>query len=157
MPEETTKEFAIVLPDWPQPAVVAEPQLWANDTSLLIRYRTSDTKLVVVHFPLCFYVVFGQPNAEALGGHPLYSRGLQFYSVHVVKHSSLIDMLERRNSVHHQHNRASYLKDMKHYVFTFQDSTLECVVNEGEWWKPTVKVFDSEDDAEKEWKRARSP
>jgi hypothetical protein len=41
----------------------------------------------------------------------------------------------------------------KHYVFTFQDSTLECVVNEGEWWKPTIKVCDSEEEAAQAWKQ----
>jgi hypothetical protein len=43
---------------------------------------------------------------------------------------------------------------MKHYIFTFQDSTLECVVSEGQWWKPTVKVCGSETEADEEWQRA---
>jgi hypothetical protein len=154
MPEQVAEERAIVLPDWPQPAVVASPRIWADDLALLLRYRTADDKICVVRFPLCNYVAFGAPNDEALGGHPLYGRGLQFYSVHEVVHSSLIKMLERRNSVHPRHDPELYLRDMKHYVFTFQDSTLECVVSEGEWWKPTVKVCNSGNEAEQEWRRA---
>ncbi len=154
MPEKTAEERAIVLPDWPQPAVVAEPRICADDSSLLLRYRTGDEKIVVVRFPLCNYLALGAPNDEALGGHPLYSRGLKHYSVHEVVHSSLMKLLERRNSVHPRHDPESYLRDKKHYVFTFQDSTLECVVSEGEWWKPTGKVCDSESEAEEEWRRS---
>src|SRR5437868_2549931 len=154
MTEQVMEERAIVLPDWPQPAVAAEPRVWADESSLLIRYRTADEKIAVVHFPLCSYLAFGAPNDEALGGHPLYSRGLQFYSVHEVVHSSLIEILERRNSVHPQHDPKSYLRDKKHYVFTFEDSTLECVVSEGERWKPTVKICGSKSEEEREWQRA---
>lgn len=154
MSDEIEEECAIVLPDWQQPAVVAEPRIFGDDSSLVIRYRAAEGKIVVVRFPLCDYVIFGAPNDEALGGHPLASRGLQFYSVHEVLHSSLMKMLERRNSVHHGHDPEWFLRDKKHYVFTFQDSTLECVVSEGEWWRPTVKVVDSDSEAEQEWQRA---
>ena len=153
MAQRATDERAIVLDDWPQPAVVAEPRVLAIDSALLIRYRTADAKIVVARFPLCNYFAFGAPNDEALGGHSLYSRGLEHYSVHEVLGSSLIQMLEHRNSVHPRHDRESYLRDKKHYVFTFQDSTLECVVSEGQWWKPTIKVCDSECAAGEEWHR----
>ena len=112
-------ERAIVLDHWPQPAVVAEPRLCADGSALLLRYRTVDNKIVVVRFPLCTYVIFGAQNDEAIGGHPLYSRGLKLYSVHEIASSSLIEMLERRNSVHPRHDRESYLHNKKHYVFTF--------------------------------------
>jgi hypothetical protein len=32
-------------------------------------------------------------------------------------------------------------------VFTFHDSTLECVVNEDEHWKPTIQEFAAHSDA----------
>jgi hypothetical protein len=151
MAQRATEERAVVLNDWPRPAVVAQPRLSADDSALLLRYRANDDRIVVVRFPLCSYLVFGAPNDEALGGHALYSRGLKHYSVHEVVHSSLVDMLERRNSVHPRHDRESYLRDKRHYVFTFQDSTLECVVSEGEWWKPAVTVCGSEGEAERAW------
>src|SRR5690349_20300166 len=97
MSEHTANEVAVVLPDWPQPTTVAEPRIRADDTTLTVRYRTDDEKFAVIRFPLRSYVVFGAPNDEALGGHPLASYGLQFYAVHEVKNSSLIQMLERRN------------------------------------------------------------
>jgi hypothetical protein len=151
MPQQGNDERAILLPDWPQPAVVAELRTYADESSLVVRYRAAEDKLVVVRFPLCMYVVFGAPNDEALGGHPLWNRGLEFYSVHEVISSSLIAMLERRNSVHPRHDPELYFRDTKHYVLTFQDSTLECVVCEGEHWKPTIRVFDSEAEAESQW------
>jgi hypothetical protein len=152
MAGQVAEERAIVLPDWPQPAVVGSPRISADDSSLLIRYRTPDDKIVVVRFPLCNYVVFGAPNDEALNGHPLYSRGLKFYSVHEVLHSSTIEMLVRRNSVHPRHD-PDLFQDMRHYIFTFQDSTLECVVSEGQWWKATIRVCGSESEADEEWHR----
>src|SRR5438445_13797364 len=154
MPDPNAEERAVALSDWPQPAVVAEPKVCADDCSLVIRYRIADDKIVVVHFPRCNYMIFGAPNDEAFGSHPLASRGLQFYAVHEVVHSSLMQMLERRNSIHPRHDPESYLRDKKHYVFTFQDSTLECVVTEGERWKPTVRVFETESEAEQDSRRA---
>ena len=41
--------------------------------------------------------------------------------------NALIRELDRRNSVHPRHDPASYM-NQRHFVFMFQDSTLECVV-----------------------------
>lgn len=151
-PYMSKEERAIVLADWPPPAAGApEPRILADETSLSILYRTDTGRFAVIRFPLCSYLIFGAPNDEALGGHPLTKCGLQYYSVHEVKNSSLIDMLERRNSIHPRHVRRDFLQGKKHYVFTFQDSTLECVANEGEWWKPTIAIFDTEEEAQQCW------
>jgi hypothetical protein len=148
-----TDERVIVLDDWPQPEVVAEARIRADEHApLVVRYRTADERVAVIRFPLCIYVVFGAPNDEALGGHPLSPLGLRAYAVHEVKNSSLVRMLEQRNAVHPRHDRAIYLKDKKHYVFTFQDSTLECVVNEGKGRKPQITVVATEDEAERAWR-----
>lgn len=144
-----SEERAIILQDWPQPDGGAPmPIVIADDTSLILRYHTQAGKLAVIRFPLCSVFTFGSPNDEALSGHPLYGRGLQFYSVHRVESSSWIDLLERRNSVHHNHSRDRFLEDKRHYVFTFHDSTLECVVNEGRFWQTEIKEFTSESDAD---------
>src|SRR5262249_37824517 len=108
MPETLSQERAIVLAAWPQPAAVSEPNVDADDSSLTIQYRTADERIALVRFPLCTHFTFGAPNDEALGGHPLWNRGLQFYSVHEVTNSSLIQLLERRNSVHPRHDKESY-------------------------------------------------
>lgn len=157
MASASNLEYAVVLAEWPQPAAGApKPEAWADDTSLLIRYRTADDHVIIIRFPMCSHVIFGQSNDEALAGHPLYERGLTFYSVHEVRNSSLVDLLERRNSVHPSHDRAFFVRDMKHYIFTFQDSTLECVVIEGESWKPSIRMFASEKEAARHWRIAEN-
>jgi hypothetical protein len=149
----TGREQAVVLEDWPQPAAGApEPRLFADDTSVAMMYRLADDRYAVIRFPLCTYVGFGAPNDEALAGHRLYASGLRHYSVHEVIHSSLIADLERRNSVHPRHDRESYLKGHKHYIFTFQDRTLECVVASEKWWAPLIEVFGSRESADSSWR-----
>lgn len=145
---------AIVLDDWPQPATVSEPRVLADDTTLSLMYRTDGDSYAVVRFPLCTYFVFGAPNDEALGGHPLARTGLRHYAVHEVHGSPLVRELERRNSIHPRHDPSLYL-DQRHFVFTFQDSTLECVVPSEKWWTPTVVVFGEFEEAETAWRAAR--
>lgn len=72
------------------------------------------------------YVYFGLPNDEAIEGHPLYKRGLSPYDVFEVVNSSWIRSLERMNSVHWRHDPATF-QQLKHYIFTFHDSTFECI------------------------------
>jgi hypothetical protein len=146
--ESMNEERAIPFFDWPQPSAGAPvPEVFADDTSLSITYMTSSGRYAVVHFPLCSVFTFGAPNDEALAGHPLYGKGLKFYSIHRVENSSWISELERRNSGHPSHDRERFLEDKMHYVFTFHDSTLECVVNEGKWWKPEIREFASTQEA----------
>jgi hypothetical protein len=148
------EQRAVVLGDWPQPATVSEPRVLADDTTLSLMYRTDADRYAVVRFPLCTYLAFGAPNDEALGGHPLARAGLRHYAVHEVHGSALIRELERRNSVHPRHDPALYL-DQRHFVFTFQDSTLECVVPSEKWWTPIVAVFGAFDEAEAAWRAGR--
>ena len=152
MADVSTEERAVVLADWSQPACVGEPQVFADEHSVSILFRTREDRFAVIRFPLCSYVVFGAPNDEALGGHPLAKCGLSFYSVHEIHNSSLLHLLERRNSVHQLHDRAAFLKGKKHYVITFQDSTFECVVRVGECGKPTITLFNSLEEAERCWR-----
>ncbi len=136
--------------DWPQPSAgVPDPKIFADDTNLVLRYETGKDKYAVVNFPMANQFYFGSPNDEALGGHRLYGKGLKFYSVHEVMNSTWLEELEKQNSVHPQHNKDNYLKDMKHYIFTFHDSTLELAVTEGEYWKPIVTVVKTVDEAKK--------
>jgi hypothetical protein len=145
----------ITLSDWPQPDAGAPmPEVFADDCSLSLMYLTTTGKNVVIHFPLCSVFTFGSPNDEALAGHPLYDKGLQFYSVHLVENSSWISLLERRNSVHPRHDRRRFLDNKRHYVFTFHDSTLECVVKEGNGWNPEIQEFATPSEAREHiWRR----
>jgi hypothetical protein len=146
------KEQVIVLEDWPQPHSVSEALVFATETTLLLRYTTANDAVAIIKFPLVRIFKFGSPNDEALGGHPLSSKGLKFYSVHRIENSLWIGELEKQNSVHHRHNKQRFLENTAHYIFTFQDSTLECVVIEGEFWKPVVKVLSTAEEAAHEWK-----
>jgi hypothetical protein len=86
----------------------------------------SVTSLAVVEFSGYLAVRTGMPNDEALHGHPLYGRGLEFYSMHLVVNSSWIAEMERINSVHRRH-RGGWHQRLKHYLFTFHDEVFECV------------------------------
>lgn len=52
--------------------------------------------------------------------------GLGFYWVFRVDQSSLIRRLAVMNSVHKQHSHSAFA-ELTHYIFTFHDSTFECV------------------------------
>jgi hypothetical protein len=132
-----------VLADWPQPDSVGEPRVRAGEGPLRILYATSENKIAVVEFPLCHQLIYGHPNDEVLHGHSLYQRGLQFYAVHRVANSSRLAALERANSIHPHHDAVSYLQDKEHYVFTFQDATLECLVTTGQRFPPKIQLFET--------------
>ncbi|NQT91487.1 MAG: hypothetical protein HQ559_01905 [Lentisphaerae bacterium] len=110
--------------------------------------------MAIVKFPHASIFQFGLPNDEALNGHPLYKNGLTSYAVHRVENSSWIQELEERNSVHDQHDRERFLRDRVHYVFTFHDSTLECVVTMGERPATEIHVCPTEEEANEKWKES---
>lgn len=82
--------------------------------------------IVVVRFELCRATTLGPPNDEALHGHRLWGKGLDFYDAHIVINSSWIAELEERNRVHPHHSAAPFA-ELKHYVLTFHDETFECI------------------------------
>ena len=86
----------------------------------------SEVEFTFVRFKLPLMHMFGPPNDEALQGHPLWGRGLDYSEVFRVEQSSLIRRLALMNRVHPHYNLALFEKK-NHYVFTFHDSTLECV------------------------------
>lgn len=89
--------------------------------------RSPDQSVAVVRFQSPSAHIFGPPNDEAFGGHPLASRGLSPYGAFEVFESSWIRKLERMNSVHPGHDRARFSEDKRHLIFTFHDSTFECI------------------------------
>lgn len=139
-----------VLVDWPQPVVVAEPRLFADEHGFLLFYGVKGDHFAVVRSRHCTYLSFGAPNDEALGGHPLSKNGLQFYTFHEVHSSSLIRELERRNSIHPRHN-ASMFRDKRHIIATFQDSTFECVITTREPDDLKIEVCNSLESAMRAW------
>jgi len=80
----------------------------------------------MVRFHAPYFHLAGPPGEEAIAGHPLAARGLHPYGVFRVDQSSLIRTLARMDSVHRCHN-PEFFKKFNHYIFTFHDSTFECV------------------------------
>jgi hypothetical protein len=79
--------------------------------------------------------MFGPPNDEAFGGHPLARRGLRPYSISEVRNSSWLELRIKMNRVHHRHSD-SLFSDLRHFIFAFHDSTFECLAHDF-----TVSVF----------------
>lgn len=95
--------------------------------------------IAVVRFDECLIYKFGAPNDEALGGHPLYGRGLVAYRAHTVERSRWIGEQEKINSVHPQH-RPGWETRFRHYLLTFHDEMFECVARDHSV-KTTVATF----------------
>ncbi|MDR6395215.1 hypothetical protein [Herbaspirillum seropedicae] len=143
--------IVVLLDSWPIPSSSSEVTLLATETKLCLRYFTPKDEIALIQFPLVNSFRFGSPNDEALGGHPLAQFGLKRYSVHRIENSSWLAELDRRNAVHPNHDSSRFMADLVHYVFTFQDSTLECAVREGEFGAPTIKIFLSGEEAKSDW------
>jgi hypothetical protein len=142
------RDKAIEIHDLPQPDVGApEPIVVADEHRVLLAYRLSEQserdfgdpeRWAIIEIKGCWAHFFGPPNDEALHGHPLYARGLTPYGVFKVRDSSWIRLMERRNRVHDRHDSSRYAK-LSHLIFTFHDSTFECVA---ESLKSVVKSWD---------------
>jgi hypothetical protein len=91
--------------------------------------NTAGETVALVRFTRYSSFMFGPPNDEAFGGHPLASRGLKPYSAVEVRHSSWIRRLERMNAVHPRHTPALF-DGYRHFIFAFHDSTFECVAED---------------------------
>lgn len=105
------------------------PDDWDGTTVRVVGIDSEDETTAIIKFSSCYAHMFGPPNDEAFSGHPLSGRGLGPYSVFEVKHSSWLRNLEQMNSVHPVHDTKSFLKDKKHFIFTFHDSTFECIAH----------------------------
>jgi hypothetical protein len=90
------------------------------------RPNWSDDLCAVVTFERAYAHMFGPPNDEAFSGHPLAARGLEPHSVFEIEHSSWLRGLMQMNSVHRYH-RVDRFSALRHWVFSFHDSTFECI------------------------------
>jgi hypothetical protein len=116
-----------------------EPAMWASEHALLVAYftRGGDTVAVLRFDSWCHK--FGYPNEEALSGHPLYQYGLECYGFHLVENSPWIAELCRQNRVHSRHTD-SLFADLRHWIMTFHDTTLEVVGREAR----VIGLFDAD-------------
>lgn len=91
---------------------------------------SNDEPIAIIRFQRCYAHFFGPPNDEAFEGHPLSSRGLKPYSAFEIADSSWLRNLEKMNSVHEHHDGARFLREKRHFIFAFHDSTFECIAQD---------------------------
>ena len=110
------------------------PVVVAREHDVLLSYcieTVSEAETVaIVKFEGCYAHLFGPPNDEALSGHALYKRGLKPYSAFEIENSSWVKEYERMNSVHPRHDKDAFKKGKRHFIFTFHDSTFECIARD---------------------------
>jgi hypothetical protein len=122
---------------WPDPGAPL-PSVLVDESRLVLSYwlpsspphdASSPMDCGFVRFDQVRIHLFGAPNDETLTGHALWGRGLGHYGVYQIKHSSLVRRLERMNAVHPRHTATAFDR-LQHYIFTFHDSTFECVAEQ---------------------------
>jgi hypothetical protein len=80
--------------------------------------------LIVLTFEGCESIRFGMPNVDVLGGHPLAGRGLDSYTIHIVRNSRWVEEMRLINSIHRDHTDDHFAR-LRHFLLTFDDETLE--------------------------------
>jgi len=112
---------------------VSAPLLLQTDSSAILTFSAVTNFVVgsfttdgtaIVEFDSCYWSTFGYPNDEALDGHPLWGRGLSWYGVFDVHNSLWSRRKTEQNRVHFPDTEDS---NCRHLVFTFHDSTFECL------------------------------
>jgi len=104
------------------------PADWDGSSVRIVDPSTPGEPLALVEFTGYSTYMFGAPNDEAFHGHPLAARGLHPYGAFQIENSSWIRQLEKMNSIHPYHKPERFER-LRHYVFSFHDSTFECVAN----------------------------
>ena len=110
------------------------PIIIANDYKFNLMYYLPDEynnknliiKVVKFVFQNRRIIKFGSPNEVSLNGHRYYHLGLEAYGIFDVKESEWIEELKTTSQFHPRFNEDSY-NNLKHYIFCFHDSTLECI------------------------------
>ena len=99
---------------------------WDGTSTKVVDHNTRKEKLAIVVFDRVQAHYFGNPNDEAVNGHPLHARGLNPCDTSEVSPSGWIADLERMNSVHAYHDPKVFAES-HHYVFAFHDTLFEIV------------------------------
>jgi hypothetical protein len=105
---------------------VPAPLVLSDEHTLIVAYMaaTSSTRAAVVVFRECYATHFGPPNDEAFATHPA-DPGVRPYGAFEVQRSAWLRGFEMRNRSHPRHDPA-YFQQLRHWVWTFHDSVLEC-------------------------------
>jgi len=94
--------------------------------SSVVKMMTADSPgyVALVEFTRPIAHMFGPPNDETFFSHPLANRGLSPYGVFEVLDSSWIRQLATMNKAR---QGWSPYDGMRHFIFSFHDSTFECI------------------------------
>ncbi len=120
------------MPGMPCPIVFAEEDIVVLSYSMRDEppFQPTTAPLAIIRFGKPYLHFFGPPlftsNEEAGLWHPLAGRGLFPDGVFRVDRSSLVRHFERMNSYHSYCDLPRFDR-LTHYIFTFHDSTFECV------------------------------
>ncbi len=109
------------------------PDDWNSSSIRVVGPESVKEHAIIVTFSSPYAHMFGPPNDEAFLGHPLSNRGLKPYGAFEIKNSSWLRELEKLNSVHPEHNKESFIENKKHFIFSFHDSTFECIAESFEY------------------------
>lgn len=142
------RDEVVELPEAPRSSVGAPlPRILAQEGAAVLAYLLetddpgwdgTDVRVVttesaepvaLVRFEACRAFSLGPPNDEAFEGHRLARHGLHPYGAFEVHRSSWIGQLEKMNRVHPRHD-ASRFDILRHFIFTFHDSTFECAAED---------------------------
>lgn len=147
---DITKEYARVIdwtPKWdigaPMPQVfsngyrtfliyiISEPDPnWDNTFVTMVDNASNETyPLALVEFKWVDTHRFGTVNDEAGPGHPLYNKGLEYYSAHIVENSTWIEELKSIHKVH-PYFKEDMWTDKKHFLLFFHDEMFEIVAQD---------------------------
>jgi len=117
-----------------------QPLVLADESTLVLTYMaappstgqadgsgltSADEAAAIVVFRQCYAIHFGLPNEEAFASHPLSDRGLRPCGAFEVESSTWLRGLEMRNRAHPRHDPMLF-QQLRHWVWTFHDSVLEC-------------------------------
>jgi hypothetical protein len=78
--------------------------------------------LGILRFNGCMLARMGSPNDEGVCRHPLYGRGLQFYSIGEVLNSAW-----RREIVGQKLFANADRRELRHFIITLKEDTFECL------------------------------
>ncbi|HEY1174238.1 MAG TPA: hypothetical protein VGH19_22925 [Verrucomicrobiae bacterium] len=117
-------------------AAVPDPIIFQSEDAIMLAFcavkempdgMRADAGFGIIDFKGCMATKFGYPNDEALPGHPLYEWGLSAYDVFEVINSKWVkEMAEQNKVVFPEHT----MSPRRHFIFTFHDTTFECVTRE---------------------------
>jgi hypothetical protein len=116
-------------------AAVSGPRVLQTDEVLLLGFNAVDPSTtpqrhigrVLLGFTRALASRFGYPNDEALQGHPLWRGGLRHYGCFEVLDSTWKATLEHQNMI--AFPAWGGWPWARHFIFTFHDSTFECLAD----------------------------